>query len=653
MDRRVLGDYNVIKQIGQGSLGTLFLAEHRFIKRQYALKVLPEEFVNDRGFIHRFEEEVKHLVSLEHQHIVKVHNVSFAHGVYFLVTDCIVDSIGETTNLAHYVSSMGNGFSENELVRLLKQIASALDYIHSRNLGDGTLIHRGLKLNNVLVGQDNNGIAFFLSDCGLSRIIGAGAVLSRTYKAVADALSISPVVSNPVSCEDNYSDVPVDAAKLSRLHTSFLQNFAFLAPEQKIIGNGQHIGPAVDVYAFGVLAYYLIAKEFPEGIFEMPSVKKPEYRLNWDWLITTCMQKDYNKRPENLTEALEELLNRGKTTEIAKRVTLAEALSNNLPEKVLTSSKIFEEKKEERKPELVAVIGEKTLREEDCEQKELKPIIQTCEIKRPQYDPDPAAAFHVDSVVKHYQPEPVEKKIIEPILSEMVVIKGGVFYRGSTDGNRDEMPHHKVSLKSFAMDIHPITNEQFIRFLESMGGEKDVNNKNLIKLKESRILRRSGNLSIETGYAKHPIVGITWYGAAAYAKWIGKRLPTEAEWEVVARGNDEANIFSSGDDIEKNQANFFSSDTTVVKSYAPNSYGFYDMAGNVYEWCQDWYGYNYYKVSTQDPDNPSGPLQGVYRVLRGGCWKSLKEDLRCSHRHRNNPGTVNRTYGFRCAADVA
>ena len=145
---------------------------------------------------------------------------------------------------------------------------------------------------------------------------------------------------------------------------------------------------------------------------------------------------------------------------------------------------------------------------------------------------------------------------------------------------------------------------------------------------------------------------MSWYGARAYAHWVGKRLPTEAEWEIAASCGLDDNLYPYGSEIERSQANFFSSDTTPVMSYPANGNGLFDMAGNVYEWCEDWYGYNYYEISIQEPMNPKGPQQGVYRVMRGGCWKSLKDDLRCSHRHRNNPGSLNRTYGFRCAADA-
>lgn len=280
-----------------------------------------------------------------------------------------------------------------------------------------------------------------------------------------------------------------------------------------------------------------------------------------------------------------------------------------------------------------------------------KPILKPQEIARPEYEADPGAVFQREMQVSHYTPSQVEEQEIEPLLTEMVVIPGGSYMRGSHEGARDEMPRHKVGLPSFALDIHPVTNEQFVRFLQVMGGEKDRNNNDIIRLRDARIKRSGGKLTIESGYAKHPVVGVTWYGAVAYAKWIGKRLPSEAEWEAGATAGREV-MYPAGAEMERSQANFFSSDTTSVMSYPPNPFGLYDMAGNVYEWCRDWYAYNYYDTSALEPDHPQGPPQGVYRVLRGGCWKSLKEDLRCSHRHRNNPGAVNGTYGFRCAADV-
>jgi formylglycine-generating enzyme required for sulfatase activity len=593
---KVLGDYTIIKQIGQGALGAVFLAEHRFMKKHFAIKVLPQDLATDRAFIQRFEEEVSLLATLDHPNIVKIHNISYSEGQYFLVTDCIVDSDGETTNLSQYMVGRGTPLKEDELYSLLEQIASALDYAHHMKGSRKGIVHRGLKLNNILIGKGKNGLQLFLSDFGLSRIMGSGNFLARTFKAVSEAWGV-PKGS-------------VDFDKLTPLHTSFLQGYHFLAPEQRKVGSYESVDLKADIYAFGVIVYYLVMGFLPDGFFEMPSEKQS---LSWDWdsLIKQCLSREPNNRPELLIPALESI-------KIAKVNTpSAEILFNQITADGL-----------------------------------LRPVINRENIERPTVDPDPAAVFQIDTSVKHYIPEEKIIKHVEPLQTEMIIIKGETFWRGSDSGSRDELPAHKVTLSSFAIDIHPVTNEQFVRFLEVMGAVKDSNHNDIIRLKDSRINSSGGKFTIESGYLKHPVVGVTWYGAVAYARWVGKRLPTEAEWEIAACGGIENALYPTGDDIEKPQANFFSSDTLAVMSYAPNGYGLYDMAGNVYEWCQDWYGYNYYETSVQEPINPKGPRQGEYRVLRGGCWKSLKDDLRCSRRHRNNPGTVNSTYGFRCAADV-
>jgi len=610
MENRVLGDYQIIKQVGQGSLGTVLLAEHKFMKRQYVLKMLPAELSQDRNFIQRFEEEVTAISFLDHPNIVKIYNISFADGQYFLVTDCIVDALGETTHLAKYLQSRGKRLQEKEILQILRQIADALDYAHSKKPGGKVIVHRNLKLNNILIGKGSEGIKTYITDFGLSRIIGPGAFLTRTFRSVAEALNIN-------TGKDGYVDMSNDVEKLQPLHTSFLQNYAFLAPEQKRLE--KNIDSKADIYAFGVLAYYLIAGEFPEGVFDMPSELDNGFRGDWDILVSKCLHQNPKKRPQALLPILD----------LVERKHTAEQLV--IPE---VQEKISEAE------QFVAAVS-------------LKPVIHSSKIERPQVDSDPASAFRTDTAIKHYTPErKIEVKEVQPLLTDMVIIKGGRFWRGSEDGSRDEKPRHMVNLSSFAIDIHPVTNEQFVRFLEALGGVKDANHNDIIRHRESRIKKNGGKFGVESGYSKHPVVGVTWYGAVAYADWIGKRLPTEAEWEIAARQGEDS-IYPTGDDIEKTQANFFSSDTTPVMSYAPNKFGLYDMAGNVYEWIYDWYGYNYYETSAQEPDEPKGPLQGVYRVIRGGCWKSVKEDLRSSRRHRNNPGTVNGTYGFRCAADVA
>lgn len=608
-----LGDYIVQKQLGHGAFGTVFLAEHRFIKRPFVLKVLPDEISSDPQFLRRFEAEIGEIASLDQSHIVKIHNVSVQDGRAYLVMDPIVDSFGETMNLDRFLSLKGKVLTEEEQTEYLRTIAIAIDAAH-----DAGIYHGGIKLSNILVAPDGLGVKWLLSDFGISKMIGQGVAFMRLCDQIAKALM-------PIG--------KMSSEKAQELSRNFLKSFAFLAPEQKSL-QPDSVGPKSDAYAFGILTYYVLMGKIPEGCFDLPSRVLGNHQLNWDLFINRCLQTNPNVRPQKLITAMDEYL---KAPRAVPRET--QALSEVEPKLESVMQMAFEF------PQKVEVPTH--------DPAHLKPVIKPAEIARPEYEADPGAIFQRDTMVSHYEPKKVEIREVEPILTEMVVIPGGTYMRGSNEGARDEMPRHSVTLQSFALDVHPVTNEQFVRFLQAMGGEKDKNNNDIIRLRDSRIKRSTGKLVIESGYAKHPVVGVTWYGATAYARWIGKRLPTEAEWEAAATGGRDNFMYPTGAEIERSQANFFSSDTTPVMSYPPNAFGIYDMAGNVYDWCNDWYAYNYYDASAVEPMSPQGPPQGVYRVLRGGCWKSLKEDLRCSHRHRNNPGAMNGTYGFRCAADVS
>ncbi len=611
----VLGDYTIQRQLEHGAFGDVYLAEHRFIKKRFVIKVLPEEIGNDPTFLRRFEFQVAEIAALDHPNIVKIHNVSCFEGRYFLVMDPVVDSSFEISNLEKYLASKGSSLSEKNLEKILRDVAAALDFAHEKGV-----VHGSLNLKNVLIEASDSQVRAVLSDFGILRLMGEGVGFLRICNELASSMF-------PFSY-----DLSEKALECRR---SFVRNFAFLSYEQKM--KEGPITEKVDSYAFGMLAYYVLTRRIPEGCFDSVSRLFLNSQMNWDSLIHRCLQPHAHLRPQKIINAIEESLE-------APKPSLKEMLHfSELETKVENVQQMaFEFAPKVEEPVAVSV-QESTVG--------LVPALKPQEISRPEYDPDPSSIFQRDLTVSHYTPNKVEVKEVEPILTPMVVIPGGQYMRGGNEGARDEMPRHMIRLVSFALDIHPVTNEQFVRFLTVMGGEKDQNNNDIIRLKDSRIRKSNGKIIIESGYAKHPVVGVTWYGAVAYAKWVGKRLPYESEWEIAAQGK-EGFIFPTGMDIDRSVANFFSSDTTSVMSYPSNQFGLYDMAGNVYNWCQDWYAYNYYDTSSLEPDHPKGPQQGVYRVLRGGCWKSLKDDLRCSHRHRNNPGAANGTYGFRCAADV-
>jgi len=254
-------------------------------------------------------------------------------------------------------------------------------------------------------------------------------------------------------------------------------------------------------------------------------------------------------------------------------------------------------------------------------------------------------------------------------LDEMVLVNAGGFMRGlnkpdSMSANKtkigissqifmDESPEKMIYLSSYYIDKYEVSNAQYTKFMKATGYSAPA-------YWDYHLLNKPN----------FPVAGVNWHDANAYCQWTNKRLPTEAEWEKAARGP-AGSKYPWGNELNAENANFGKGKTeskhiTEPVDSRPNGksyYGVYNMAGNVFEWVQDWYSPNYYKTSTQ-VRNPQGPQSGTKigaadisekkKVIRGGSWFSPAQSVTTTHRFWNNP--MNNSYGvglgFRCARSV-
>tara|TARA_B100000925_G_scaffold56133_1_gene36973 strand:- start:127 stop:1149 length:1023 start_codon:yes stop_codon:yes gene_type:complete len=309
-------------------------------------------------------------------------------------------------------------------------------------------------------------------------------------------------------------------------------------------------------------------------------------------------------------------------------------------------------------------------------------------------------------------------------LDGMVWIPGSTFQMGSEDNQArpDEGPVHSVRVDGFWIDQTEVTNSQFARFVEATGyittAEKPIDWEEMKKqlppdtpkphdslLQASSLVFKptSGAVDLNNfsawwewkpkanwrsprgkgstieGKENHPVVHVSWDDAVAYAKWAGKRLPTEAEWEWAARGGLKEKKYPWGDEdigAGKVKANSwegkFPYDNTnkdlffysaPVKSFEANGYGLFDMAGNVWEWCSDWYNYDYYKtIAGQTTNNPKGADKSYdpynpyidQKIIRGGsflCNDTYCSGYRVASKMKSSPDTGSQHTGFRCVSN--
>jgi iron(II)-dependent oxidoreductase len=273
-------------------------------------------------------------------------------------------------------------------------------------------------------------------------------------------------------------------------------------------------------------------------------------------------------------------------------------------------------------------------------------------------------ALDVADITPEWTPEGKKlaaERAMWPAKDEMVRVPAGWFLMGSdkkADRNAypPELPQHRVYLDAFDMDKYEVTAVQFLRFVLAAGRPPLVD------------WRYDGG-NFQESMANHPVMHVSWHDADAYCKWAGKRLPTEAEWEKAARGED-GRIYPWGNQpAGLTRSNFGRTGLSgpvrdrperlllyppiiSVDKYenAVSPYGVFQMSGNVAEWVADWYDALYYKSAPER--NPKGPEKGTQKAFRGGGWIDSTPSVRVAQRNGTDPNTKMNWLGFRCARDV-
>lgn len=277
MRPEVLGDYRIIKELGRGGMGVVYLAEHLRLQKKYALKILPQAFSESPELVHRFHTEARVMAELNHPNIVKVVNMSCVGTTYYLVMEYIASETGEPKNLHHYQRERGGVLPEDEVERIAVEILSALDYAHSYSSKAAPMgiIHRDIKPANVLLDEKRTAK---VSDFGLAKIL-AGDKDSATRRVTLTA------------------------------NGAILGTYDFMSPEQKA---GKKVDARTDIYAIGVMIYSALTGKKPEGRFPLPSQINPQLSKKWDSIVDKCLQYLPEDRFQNANEVIKAIKSKEK-----------------------------------------------------------------------------------------------------------------------------------------------------------------------------------------------------------------------------------------------------------------------------------------------------------------------------------------------------
>jgi formylglycine-generating enzyme required for sulfatase activity len=615
---RVGRKYRVLEEVGRGGMASVYRAEKVASferEREVALKVPAPELMRDPQTRQRFEQEIdvsRRLSAPAHPHIVKVMEYEifddpFTHQELYALVMEFVSGVNLARWLAHRRQS-GKPVRLGEVRTLMQGVCAALEHAHAQGV-----FHRDLKPHNVMVAK---GPVVKLMDFGIARVLEDG----------RDQLTRSgQVVGTP----------------------------AYLPPE--LLGMQPVVDARTDVYLAGNLLLELLTGD-PAGDAE----SRADCPAAWVDLIADSMNRVRSKRPVSMAAFRERLL-----AETAPTSPSPVPADPHKPIPFANEQPIPLDDERVRTPSAAA----------PTTRKPVPSMRERMEAALTGARPIPVAP----STVSKATPD-LPREVVNSIGIKLVRILPGKFLMGSptneADRSSDEQQHEVAITWAFWLGIHPVTVGQFRAFVQATGyctqAEREGGAIGLISGWVSSHLADAQANWQNPGFRQddsHPVVCVSWNDAQEFCAWLTKsepgrsyRLPTEAEWEYACRGGAPAlypfHIGRPLTALSSTLANFdgnhpygraaegpYLERTTPVGSYQANAWGLFDMHGNVWEWCRDWYEGDDYQHSPY-ADLP-GPSEGSVRVIRGGSWRTFGESCRSASRNRYLPGVGSRSLGFR------
>ncbi|HID61183.1 MAG TPA: hypothetical protein EYP49_00325 [Anaerolineae bacterium] len=641
----IIGQYHIIEQIGKGGMATVYKAYQPNLDRYVAVKVLTPGLAGNRGFIARFEREARAVARLRHRNILTVFDYGRQGDVFYLVTEYVS---GGTLR-----GRLGWPQDLTYVVGIISQVGDALAHAHRQGM-----IHRDVKPGNILMVEEDWPL---LSDFGLAKMVEDSLQLTASGASVGTPQYMSPEQAQGLAV-DRRSDIYSLGAVLYEAVTG-----------RPPFGPDSPIAVILRQINEPITPPHTLRSDLPaemERIILKALAKSPADRYQRMEEFLADLQGAYPIA--NVRSANHNVIRRGNAQAGTKG---HPAVFGPVPTPIVTPllprKRSFPWVGLAIGLALVLTLALTFLLFKDSMALPVSPSTDViAAVASPALRTSPSAAAPSTTAAPTTlqaqdtvpAPQTIELQVWEADGAEMVFVPAGEFVMGSEELGDDERPVHRVYLDGFWIDRYEVTNERFARFVAATGYQTEAERRGWgwvwreaewEKVEGADWRHPRGPGSSIADRMDSPVVLVSWNDADAYCRWAGKRLPGEAQWEKAARGPD-GRRYAWGDEFDRAKANTKESergDTAPAGSFSPQGDSFYgasDMTGNVWEWVADWYGSDYYGQSPAA--NPTGPITGTYKVLRGGSWSFDEVYARTPFRYNVRPDYTYDFTGFRCSS---